>query len=50
MNIFFETSRQDMWPTKPTIQCVARALSPGAKRPAHEDDLSLPLSAEVKNG
>jgi len=36
-----------MGPTKPTIQWVSRALSPAAKRPEHEVNLSPP--ADVKN-
>lgn len=28
-----------LWPTHPPIQCVPRLLSPGIKRPGHEDIL-----------
>jgi hypothetical protein len=37
-------------PTKPPIQRIQRALSPGVKRPGPEADYSPPSSAEVKNG
>jgi hypothetical protein len=40
-------SRQALDSTKPLIQCVPGALSPGLKRPGREVDHSPPTSAEV---
>jgi hypothetical protein len=36
-------------PTKPSIQWIPGALSPGVKRPRREADHSPPTSAEAKN-
>jgi len=43
------TSTPDMGPTQTPIQRVSAALSPGAKQPGHEGDLSPPSSSKVKN-
>jgi hypothetical protein len=42
-------SRPALRPTKTSVQWVPGALTPGLKRPGHEDDHSPPSSAEVKN-
>jgi hypothetical protein len=47
--LFTTASRPALGPTKPLIQWVTRALSPGVKRPWREADHSPPSSAEVKN-
>jgi len=38
-----------MQPTKPPIQYVQRALSPGVMRPGRKADQTLSSSAEVNN-
>jgi hypothetical protein len=43
------SSRPVLGPTKPPIQRVSGALSPGVKRPGHKADHSLPTSAKGKN-
>jgi hypothetical protein len=46
--LFATVSRPVLGPTKPPIQWVPGALSPGVKEQGHEADHSLPSSAEVK--
>jgi hypothetical protein len=50
-DIFFFAleSKPAVGPIQPPIPRLPDALSPGAKRPGREADLSLPSSAEVKN-
>jgi hypothetical protein len=47
--LFTTASRTALGPTKPPIQWVPGALSPGLKRPVCETDHSRPFSATVKN-
>jgi hypothetical protein len=46
--LFTTASRLALGPTQPPIQLVQGALSLGIKWLEHEDDHSLPSSAEVK--
>jgi hypothetical protein len=45
----FTESRPTLGPTKPPIQYVPGALSPGLMRPEYKADHSLPNSAQVMN-
>jgi hypothetical protein len=47
-NFLFTSSRPDLGPTLPPIECVPGALSPGIKRQEREADQSPQTSAEVK--
>jgi hypothetical protein len=47
--LFSETSRPTMGPTRPPMQYLPEALSPGVKLPGCEADHLVPTSAEVKN-
>ena len=47
--LFFKASRQFMGPTKPYIQGVPRALSPGMKRLWREVDHTLACSDDKRN-
>jgi hypothetical protein len=47
--LFTTTSKAAPGPTKPPIQWVTGALSPGLKRPGREADQLPPPNAEVKN-
>jgi hypothetical protein len=46
--IFSTSSKPALGPTKPPIQCLPGALSPGVKQPGCEANHSHPTSAEVK--
>jgi hypothetical protein len=48
--LFSIASRLTLRPTKPSVQWVWEALTPGVERPGREADHSRPSSAEFRNG
>jgi hypothetical protein len=48
--MFFIASRPDLGPSRPPVEWVPRALSPGVNLPGRESDHSPPSSATIKNG